>query len=154
LTARHRVTLTNEGNAPARAVLSGKDRNGALRFKFKSDGLSAVPAATAETGVMVKPRKWKWIAPGKSHQFTITAQPEGGEPQTVDGVMDQTPILPRWAPRALIGLIIFAVGAVLLLRSNVFDSKPAANKGTTTIAPPTTSGPTTTGGTGTTGGGG
>ena len=139
LTGRHRVSVTNEGNADARVVLSGKDPNNALKFGFKSDVVAVAPAATAETGVLVKPRRWRWLGPSQAHDFSVTAQPDGGEPLTLDGIMEQNAILPRWTMRAVLGLVILAVGAILL-RSTVFnkEERASSSKDTTTVAPVTT----------------
>ncbi len=139
LTGRHRVSVTNEGNADARVVLSGKDPDSALKFRFKSDAVAAAPSATAETGVLVKPRRWRWLGPSRGHTFSVTAEPDGGEPIVLDGNMEQNAILPRWTMRAVLGLVVVGVGAILL-RSTVFnkEEKASSSKDTTTIAPVTT----------------
>lgn len=144
LSASHTVSLTNEGNAEARFVLAAKDPDGALRFRFRSDTVAVSPASAVQTGVAVKPRKWRWLGAGRGHNFQVTAQPDGGNPLVLDGIMEQGAILPRWTPRAVVGVIVLAVAAVLLRSVVSGKEENASAKDTTTIAPATTIVPATT----------
>lgn len=132
---RHEVTLTNSGNAEVPTILTGKNPDNLVRFRLKPDAVRVPAGGAARAGIVVRPRRWRWFSGGRGHHFEITAQPEGGEPVSVAGIMEQGALLPGWAPRLAVGLGLAAVAAVLL-RSTVFTGETenaGASRDVTTV---------------------
>jgi hypothetical protein len=119
---RHTVTVANTGNAEVPTILTGKNPDNLVRFRLKPDAVRVPAGGSARAAVVVRPRRWRWFSGGRGHQFEIVAQPEGGQPLTVAGIMEQGALLPGWAPRLAVGLGVAAVAAVLL-RSTVFTGE-------------------------------
>jgi hypothetical protein len=108
-----RVTVTNEGNAPARYTLSGQDEENALAYDFTTKTLALEPgeslAVPMSTSVRIKP-----IGGAEIRTLSVTATPEvtgATEPAKVAaGQFVHRAIIPLWLPP-----IALAAGAAAFL---------------------------------------
>lgn len=114
---RHRVHLTNRGNAPTTARLSGSDVEQALDLLFAPATIPVRPGSTA--GARVKARCRNLSLTGAPHQwsFKVVAEADDTPPVELQGAMEQRPLLGRWTRRAL------AVGAIALVGMAVYSVK-------------------------------
>jgi hypothetical protein len=111
---RHELALDNRGNQRLNADLAGVDDNAALRFHFSPAGLVSNPNTASFVNVGVRPVKRFWKGPPRSHPFKITVRPQSTLPVTVDGILLQEAILPRWLLKALAALLALAILAAIL----------------------------------------
>lgn len=85
----------------------------------------ALPAAGSESvNVSVRPKARLWRGEPVQHPFRVTVRPEGEPPIPLQGMFTQLPVLPAWAPKALLGaaavaalglvwLVVLVVGAIV-----------------------------------------
>ena len=110
---RHEITVANQGNETAEAMLSGLDTGEALRFVFEPPALVVAPGAVGFAKVRLKAHQRFWRGVARTHSFRVTAEAPDHEPLTADGTFVQEPMLPRWAMRALLALLALALMAFL-----------------------------------------
>jgi len=102
--ARYQLALDNRGNAPLTVALEATDPDDILKFDVDPLEVTVPPGAAAFAKLKAKPRKRYWRGEPQTRPFSVTAAPESGEPLVADGTMLQEPLIPKWAPRALLGL--------------------------------------------------
>ena len=127
---RHVVQLSNWGNAPARITLSATNPDDALAFMIRPEVVELPLGGTANAMVWVKTKKPILRGTVARLPFTITGEQVGAAPQqgpalpyggtpdrpTVDGALNQKPILSRGAVMvAAIALLAVAGGVVYAL---------------------------------------
>jgi hypothetical protein len=141
LRGRHDLTFANKGNGRVEVEVSASDPDELLRFTY-APGLLGLPAGTAGySRIRARPRKRLWWGQPKTIPFSVFVEPAGGgAATTLDAVMVQLPIIPRWSPRALMALAALALAWLVLLKPTVQDTaKKAAvaqvHKATSTPAP-------------------
>jgi len=113
-TGRHRVRLTNAGNAPTPVHLSGSDPEQAVALRFSPPALSVPPGAVASVGVRAAATHVSWFAAPKQWSFQVTAQPPDGTPVQMQGAMEQLPLIGRWTRRAIALAALAAVALGIL----------------------------------------
>jgi hypothetical protein len=104
--ARTRLTVRNEGNAPAEVKLAGVDPTGKLRFRITPAEMRV--ADEDEARVEVRAPRRIWIGQPTPHEFEVEANPSTGDPAAADGRLDHRPYLRPWV-LLLVPLIAAAV---------------------------------------------
>ncbi|HYW26291.1 MAG TPA: hypothetical protein VE953_19120 [Terriglobales bacterium] len=108
---RHRVRVTNRGNAPAAVHLSGSDAEQAVDLAFSPPALTVPAGAVASSGVRARCTSVSWTAAPKQWAFQVTAQAADTQPVQMQGALEQLPVIGRWTRRAI---AVAAVGLVAL----------------------------------------
>jgi hypothetical protein len=116
---RHRVRVTNLGNAPAAVRLTGSDAEQAVALVFSPPALPVPAGGVASAGARARATNVSWTAAPKQWAFQVTAQAEGAAPVQMQGALEQLPVLGRWARRAI------AVGAIALVALTVMHYRGA-----------------------------
>lgn len=126
--AHYDLAVDNRGNLGLNADLEGLDPNAQLRFAFSPPSLVTNPNTATFTRLAVRPVKAFWKGPPRSHPFQIAIKPASTPPVTIDGVMLQEAILPRWFMKAVVGaLALIALAAIAWLALVKPQIKSAAN---------------------------
>jgi serine/threonine protein kinase len=105
-TGKYRLSVTNEGNAPARFAPGGEDDEGVLDYDFTpGDPPTIEPGATARVQLRLRAQQMRWFGAGQRHNFNLNlkALGEGGPLQTM-GTFEQRVVLPAWLLPVMIGL--------------------------------------------------
>jgi hypothetical protein len=137
----HRLTIANAGNLPVEATVHASDPDAALRLKPAPAAVHLPAGGQAGARIRARPRRLRWMGEPLRHPFTVEARTRDKPPLTIDGVMIQAPILPRWTLRAALatGVAIVAVAGVLAYTSGYFTSSSETTVPPT--SPPPSSGP-------------
>jgi hypothetical protein len=107
----HRLRLSNQGNTPVEATVGAVDPEEALSFSVSPSILRPEPGTSATAVVRTRTRGWVWWGTPVRRPFKLLVQPRVEPPLTAEGTMMQTPLLPRWSPKAA----IVAVGAIVAI---------------------------------------
>jgi hypothetical protein len=122
-TGRHRVRVSNRGNAPAAVHLTGSDEEQAVALSFSPPALPVPPGAVASAGVRAQPTHVSWMAAPKQWAFTVTAQADGATPVQMQGALEQLPLIGRWTRRIVaLGAIALVALAVVHYRGDAIQS--------------------------------
>jgi hypothetical protein len=114
---RHNLAFDNRGNQAAVVRLSASDPDGLLAFQISPAVLEVPPGTAAFATIRVRARAPLWRGTPLTIPFQVTAAPDGGQPITVDGSMQQQPVIAGWIPRtvaACLALGIMATGVWVL----------------------------------------
>lgn len=142
--SHHTVALSNRGNAPVRARLSGTDQGANLDFDFEPVTLEAAPGTTASANLRVSPRQ-SLRRGAVERPFQVVADVEGEEPLRVDGTLTQEGTgIGRTAMIIALVVALLAVGGVTWALAAGGDSDSATPPA---AAPGGTGDPVATGGT-------
>ena len=130
--APYTLAVDNRGNSRLNANLSASDPDDRLRYSFDPPAIVAEPGTAAFAKVVARPLKRFLRGQPISHPFQVRVEPEGEAALAVEGTMLQEALLPKWVPRALIGLFVAAWACVvvwaLLLKPTVkTTAREAAN---------------------------
>lgn len=125
---RHRVRLTNGGNAPATVRLSGSDAEQALDIDFRPAAVQVPSGATAEATVKARCRNLAFAGEARQWSFTVVAEAEDTPPVELPGVMMQRPLLGRLTRR------VVALGAIVLVGLAIYNVKGADIRSAATAA--------------------
>jgi len=130
--APYTLAVDNRGNSRLNANLSASDPDDRLRYSFDPPAIVAEPGTAAFAKVVARPLKRFLRGQPISHPFQVRVEPEGEAALAVEGTMLQEALLPKWVPRALIGLFVAAWACVvfwaLLLKPMVkTTAREAAN---------------------------
>jgi len=128
LAAKHELAFDNRGNVALDGVLEGRDQNDALTFGFRPPTLAAVAGTATFAKLKVRPRKRQWRGQPKTHPFAVQVTAQDQPPVTVDGVMVQQALIPRWLVPAVLGLAALAALWALVLQPNVRSTAREASK--------------------------
>jgi len=112
--APYTLAVDNRGNSRLNANLSASDPDDRLRYSFNPPSIVAEPGTAAFAKVVARPLKRFLRGQAISHPFQVRVEPEGDAALAVEGTMLQEALLPKWLPRALIGLIVAAWACVVL----------------------------------------
>ena len=112
--ARYRLVIENRGNRPEHLTVEASDPNVKLSFRTRPEMFSAEPGVATYVRLSVRPRKTFFRGPNRTLPFGVIAQPEDGDPVTVDGVLLERQTLPAWLLPAL-GIALLAAGLILAL---------------------------------------
>lgn len=99
--ARHDLAFDNRGNQPLVVRLAASDPDGLLAFQISPSVLEVPPGTAAFAVVKVRARTPLWRGSAQTIPFQVTATPAGGQPITVDGSMQQLPMIAGWIPRTV-----------------------------------------------------
>jgi hypothetical protein len=112
-TGRHRVRLTNRGNAPATVRLSGSDPEQAVSLAFSPRALPVAAGGVAGAGVKARATRVAWLSGPRQWAFQVTAEAGDATPVQMQGALEQLPVIGRWTRRAIalvaVGLAAAAV---------------------------------------------
>ena len=112
--ARYRLVIENRGNRPEHLTVEASDPDVKLSFRTRPEMFSAEPGVATYVRLSVRPRKTFFRGPNRTLPFGVIAQPEDGDPATVDGVLLERQTLPAWLLPAL-GIALLAAGLILAL---------------------------------------
>jgi len=156
--ARHRIEVTNWGNAPVRLRLVATDPDDRLGFLLSPDVIDLPLGGTANVRLKVRTRTPALRAPPARLPFKVVGEPDSshvraGQPPAgppsslsdplrpvLDGAFNQRPILSRGAVTAAVVAVaaVVILGAALALRGG--DQEPPLGAGAP--APPVLTGAT------------
>jgi hypothetical protein len=114
---RHNLAFDNRGNQTAMVRVSASDPDGLLSFQISPGVLEVPPGTAAFATIKARTRAPLWRGTPLTMPFQVTATPHGGQPVTVDGSMQQQPMIAGWIPRAVavcLALGIMAAGVWVL----------------------------------------
>jgi hypothetical protein len=130
LGARYRVTVVNQGNAPADVLLSTAQAGEDLKLAIAPTELPLEPGAEDDdTRLRVRVAKRIWFGKPVTLPFTVLATPKGADaerPQEMPGELVQLPILPRWLLALLAALIALLIAWFALVGPAVRSSATQA----------------------------
>jgi hypothetical protein len=130
LGARYRVTVVNQGNAPADVLLSTAQAGEDLKLAIAPTELPLEPGAEDDdTRLRVRVVKRIWFGKPVTLPFTVLATPKGADaerPQEMPGELVQLPILPRWLLALLAALIALLIAWFALVGPAVRSSATQA----------------------------
>lgn len=112
--AVHEIALDNRGNGRVAVRLSAADADQLLDLAVTPAELSIPAGAAAFARVTVRPRRRMWRGQAKTLPFQVAAEPDHGVPIALDGGVLHEPLLPRWLPKALIGLVLALIALAVL----------------------------------------
>lgn len=112
--ARFELALDNRGNTRFNSAFSAVDPDELLTFEFDPPGLPVEPGTAAFAKLKAKPRKRFLRGQPKTLPFQVFATHDEADGVTIDGTMVQEPLIPRWLPRALLGLLAILLLLVIL----------------------------------------
>jgi hypothetical protein len=112
--AKYRLIVANEGNAPSHAAVSVSDPDLLLDFKIKPTTLVAQPGTATYVRLRTMPKKRFMKGQDRPLPFQALLQADDTAPATVNGVMVQEQILPSWLlPAIATAAVVVAALAVL-----------------------------------------
>jgi beta-lactam-binding protein with PASTA domain len=112
---KHRVAVTNAGNAHIQANVDLADRDGELTFEPKNFTVPIAPGATEVTDVLVA-GPVKWFGRALSMPFTATVNtPTSPTPVLLNGTRRQLPRFPWWIPMVALALIALLIALLALI---------------------------------------
>jgi hypothetical protein len=112
--AKYRLIVANEGNAPSHAAVSVSDPDLLLDFKVKPTTLLAQPGTATYVRLRTMPKKRFLKGQDRPLPFQALLQADDTAPATVNGVMVQEQILPSWLlPAIATAAVVVAALAVL-----------------------------------------
>jgi len=129
LGARYRVTVVNQGNAPADVLLSTAQAGEDLKLAIAPTELPLEPGAEDDARLRVRVAKRIWFGKPVTLPFTVLATPKGTDaerPQEMPGELVQLPILPRWLLALLAALIALLIAWFALVGPAVRSSATQA----------------------------
>jgi hypothetical protein len=130
LGARYRVTVHNQGNAPADVALSTAQAGEDLKLAVAPEELRLEPGADEDARLRVRVAKRIWFGKPVTWPFTVLATPEDAgaheRPQEIPGELVQLPILPRWLLALLAALIALLIAWFALVGPAVRSSATQA----------------------------
>jgi hypothetical protein len=142
LAGRHRVEVTNRGNAPAAVALRGADAEQALKLVFAPRTLQVPPGASGTASLKARCARPALAGGPQRWSFQVTAETEGTAPVELQGVMEQRPLTTRWSRRALAFAAIALVGlAVYSAKGQELKSVAVAVLSSSRPAPASSDGP-------------
>ncbi|MUN61968.1 hypothetical protein GMA12_02205 [Kocuria sediminis] len=114
---RHRLGVSNRGNASVDVRLVAKDPEERLHLHLRPSGLRVVPGTVQFADLTVRPRASIWRGTGTEHPFAISVEPDRGPSTVISGTHQQEAILPRWSLEAAAIFTLLALLAFLALLS-------------------------------------
>lgn len=137
--ATYEVAIANDGNAPVDVRLDAADGEAALRYGFSAAAFTVEPGVRAGVRLHVRPRRRLLLGAPLTHAVTVSASYGENAPATAAVVYLQRPLLPAWAVRLalLVVVLVVALAAVLLALAGGFhgvlpEAKTAARESTAT----------------------
>ncbi len=117
IAGRHRVELTNRGNALSQVRLSASDPDQALNFVVPAGPVPIRPGGAASVRVRARLAGLSLTGPPRQWPFKVVAEADGAPPIELNGAVEQLPLLSRWVRRGLV------IGAIALVGLAVYAAK-------------------------------
>ena len=112
--ARYQIVVENEGNTPVHAAVSVSDPDRLLEFRVKPDTLVTHPGTATFVRLQAVPKERFLRGPNRTLPFQVLLQAAEFAPATVNGVMTQRQVLPKWLLPAIGVAVAALIGAVVL----------------------------------------
>ena len=112
--ARYQLVVENEGNTPVHAAVSVADPDRLLEFRVKPDTLVTHPGTATFVRLQAVPKERFLRGPNRTLPFQVLLQAAEFAPATVNGVMTQRQVLPKWLLPAIGVAVAALIGAVVL----------------------------------------
>ena len=122
---RHRVQLTNRGNAPTAVRISGSDVEQALDVSVRPATAPVWPAGTATAWLRARCARLAVTGPPRHWSFKVLAEADETKPVELQATMEQHALLGKWTVRALAAGVI-AVAALAALSVMGIDLRQVA----------------------------
>ncbi|MGH7751000.1 MAG: hypothetical protein ACREQ5_40480, partial [Candidatus Dormibacteria bacterium] len=133
---RHRVVVTNLGNAPMVAALSAADPDEALRLEVIPPQARAAPGATTVARARAKPRHWLILGNPNYLPFEVGVVPDEATPLRLQAGMEHRRLIPNRLPMLILLLIALLVAAwVLRLKTGGPESTARLSSATSVPLP-------------------
>ena len=110
----HTLAVDNRGNDRLEADLSAMDPDDRLKFAFEPPTLVVAPGSAGFAKLVVRPLKRFMRGASVAHPFEAQVNPAKDPPLAVQGTMLQEAIIPRWAPKAAMGVLVLGLAGALL----------------------------------------
>jgi hypothetical protein len=112
--ARFRLAVDNFGNVPVAAEIVALDEEDELRLLVDPPTILAEPGTATLVRVKVEPHRRFLRGEPKQRPFQLVTLPDGADPITSNGVLNQQPLLPAWA-LPLLAMLVALVAVLLAL---------------------------------------
>ena len=112
--ARYQLVVENEGNTPVHAAVSVADPDRLLEFRVKPDTLVTQPGTATFVRLQAVPKERFLRGADRTLPFQVLLQAAEFAPATVNGVMTQRQVLPKWLLPAIGVAVAALIGAVVL----------------------------------------
>jgi hypothetical protein len=112
--AKFRLIVQNDGNAPAQTAVSVSDPDLLLEFRLKPRNVVAQPGTATFVRLRTLPKKRFMKGADRPLPFQALVQADGSPPATVNGVMMEEQVLPTWLLPAIATIGVIAAAAVAL----------------------------------------
>ena len=123
---RFHLLLHNQGSDNLPLVLSGKDRAGALDFRFAAPRVTLAPGQQRVAEGEVRPRHRLLIGKTRTYEFDLIAQSQNRARFMVimRGTLTARPLIPGWFSVLVLG-IVAVVGVVIAFALSTALNRPA-----------------------------
>ena len=112
--ARYQLVVENEGNTPVHAAVSVADPDRLLEFRVKPDTLVTQPGTATFVRLQAVPKERFLRGADRTLPFQVLLQAAEFAPATVNGVMTQRQVLPKWLLPVIAVTAAALAGAVVL----------------------------------------
>jgi hypothetical protein len=112
--AKFRLIVQNDGNAPTQTAVSASDPDLLLEFRLKPRNVVAQPGTATFVRLRTLPKKRFMKGADRPLPFQALVQAEGSAPATVNGVMMEEQVLPTWLLPAIATIGVVAAALVAL----------------------------------------
>lgn len=110
----HTLAVDNRGNDRLEADLSAMDPDDKLRFTFEPPNLVVAPGSAGFAKLVVRPLKRFMRGASVAHPFEVLVNPAKDQPLPVQGTLLQEALIPKWAPKAAVGVLVVGLAGVAL----------------------------------------
>ena len=137
--ARHRVELENAGNSVARVTIAAGDPDDRLSFRIATPVVSVPPGGRTNVTISVGTRDRMWTGAPATRPFQVVANPDGAQPITLDGSLQQRPAI--FVGTSQILTVAVVVGVAGLLASQLLPALVASPSSTPSPSAAAATGP-------------
>lgn len=123
--AKFRLAVDNLGNSEVAVGITLRDPDDELRLETDQPTIATAPGTATIVKVRAAPHRRFWRGQPKMLPFEVVATPDGAEPITTGGVVEQEQLLPKWllpAAAAAVVLVIAAAAAWFALLKPAVES--------------------------------
>jgi hypothetical protein len=107
--ARYSLLFSNNGNAPARYILSARDEEGALDAALAETRVTVEPGQSLRVPLVVSAPGIRWFGKSTSKPLQVKATQAGGEELLLAAQFAHKPVLPIWVIPLTLALIAAAI---------------------------------------------
>jgi serine/threonine protein kinase len=122
---RGKLFVHNKGNAEMRYKIAGSDPAEAVEFQFTPGRLTLAPEEDGVVEISLAAQRRPFLGRTKTLPFKALVNPDIGERQSLDGMLDARPVIPPWLLSLLmiLGIIICLVSGVLFNDYNIKNAR-------------------------------